>query len=309
MQSNQLFNVVFHYEGEFVRLIDGVMIYRGGVSSLVTNIHIDKFTMVTLNRMLTGWGFKQGTYRAWTKIVEFDPIFFHISKDDDCYDFAAYACVTEVDGVMYVEHDVGNVSGSVRSPRCVNEIVEMDRFDDEGVEGLGDSEDERATAILDGFEGIDVTIPIRQYVSDEYGKKKVEDDDEYVSDDLESSDPDMLEDEKLPKFEKFRKEHLDKNFKFQWGMEFNSLDEFREAIRDWSVLNGRQIKFPTVPSQASQVPTEFETTQPTNYFGDITDELLSSLPDIGTSQATTAESKHGKKKEGGMCEANENEVR
>src|ERR1051325_1722823 len=26
-------------------------------------------------------------------------------------------------------------------------------------------------------------------------------------------------------------------------MEFNCLDEFREAIREWSVLNGREIKF------------------------------------------------------------------
>ena len=59
---------------------DGVMIYRGGVSTLVANIHIDKFTMATLNTMLTGWGIKQGTYRTWTKIVEFDPNFFRLGK-------------------------------------------------------------------------------------------------------------------------------------------------------------------------------------------------------------------------------------
>jgi hypothetical protein len=71
----------------------------------------------------------------------------------------------------------------------------------------------------------------------------VEDDEEYVSDELDSSDPDILDEEKVPKFVKFKKEHFNKNFKFEWGMKFNCLDEFREAIREWSVLNGREIKF------------------------------------------------------------------
>ncbi|XP_058746238.1 uncharacterized protein LOC131619115 [Vicia villosa] len=71
----------------------------------------------------------------------------------------------------------------------------------------------------------------------------MEDGDEYVTDELDSSDPDLSDEDKGHKFEKFKKEHFNKNFKFEWGMEFNSLDEFREAIREWSVLNGREIKF------------------------------------------------------------------
>ena len=49
--------------------------------------------------------------------------------------------------------------------------------------------------------------------------------------------------EKWRKFEKFKKEKLNKNFKFKWGMEFNSLDDFRKAIREWTILNGREIIF------------------------------------------------------------------
>ncbi|XP_058751092.1 uncharacterized protein LOC131624128 [Vicia villosa] len=71
----------------------------------------------------------------------------------------------------------------------------------------------------------------------------MEDGDEYVTDELDSSDPDLSDEDKGHKFEKLKKEHFNKNFKFEWGMEFNSLDEFREAIREWPVLNGREIKF------------------------------------------------------------------
>ncbi|XP_058783990.1 uncharacterized protein LOC131658743 [Vicia villosa] len=72
--------------------------------------------------------------------------------------------------------------------------------------------------------------------------KKCEED-AYVSDELNSSDPDESCDEDKPKYEKFRKEHLNKDFKFKWGMEFNTLVDFKEAIREWSVLNGREINF------------------------------------------------------------------
>ncbi|XP_058776962.1 uncharacterized protein LOC131651313 [Vicia villosa] len=69
------------------------------------------------------------------------------------------------------------------------------------------------------------------------------DDDEYISEDLLSSDPDNSEDEKGPRFEKFKKEKFNKDFKFKWGMEFNTLDDFREAIREWTILNWREITF------------------------------------------------------------------
>ncbi|XP_050888646.1 uncharacterized protein LOC127093787 [Lathyrus oleraceus] len=73
--------------------------------------------------------------------------------------------------------------------------------------------------------------------------KSMDSDDVYYSDELNSSDPDDSCDEERPKYARFRKEHLNKDFIFKWGMEFNTLDDFRAAIREWSVLNGREISF------------------------------------------------------------------
>lgn len=83
-------------------------------------------------------------------------------NNDDAYDFAAYACATQVDVEMFVEHDVTDIEVTVKSPRCVNEMVELDGCNDEGFEGFNDNGDERTTAIVDGFDGIDVSLPINE---------------------------------------------------------------------------------------------------------------------------------------------------
>ncbi|XP_058783308.1 uncharacterized protein LOC131657984 [Vicia villosa] len=191
-QQVQPFNVVFHHGGEFVRMDDGEIIFRGGLSRTV--------------------------YRQ---------------SDDNAYDLSAYATAMQLDADMR------------RS--CVNDFAGLDVSDEERVKRLNDNGDERTTAIADGFEGIDVTIPIRKSLEIAGllpcpSKRKLEDED-YVSEELDSSDPDKFEDEKGSRFEKFWKEQFNKNFKFKWGMQFNSLDDFREAIREWTILNGMEITF------------------------------------------------------------------
>lgn len=47
------------------------------------------------------WGYKQGSYRIWTKSLEIDENLFQWSNDDD-----AYVCATQVNGDIYLEHDV-----------------------------------------------------------------------------------------------------------------------------------------------------------------------------------------------------------
>lgn len=80
---------------------------------------------------------------------------------------------------------------------------------DEVIEGLDDNEDDRATAPVDGFDGIYVTVSINhgEIVSRLLGspKKKIEND-EYCSDELDSSYPNESGDDEGPKFERFRKE-------------------------------------------------------------------------------------------------------
>ncbi|KAI5447076.1 hypothetical protein KIW84_014792 [Lathyrus oleraceus] len=139
-------------------------------------------------RLVNKWGYKEGSYGLWTKILEIDEDFFQIRKDDDAYNFAAYDCATKVD-------------------------------DDEVVEWFKDNEDNRTTALIDR---IDVNVPIN------YGdivarlldrpKKKIDDGDEYYSDELDNSYLDESDDDEGPKFERFRKEQLSKNYNFKWGM-------------------------------------------------------------------------------------------
>ena len=93
-------------------LNNGVMIYIGGVFTLVSDLHMDQLTMLNIHGLVIGWGYKQGTYRTWTLIHEIDDNYFQIRKDDDCYDFAAHACATQLDREMFVEHDVTDIGAS-----------------------------------------------------------------------------------------------------------------------------------------------------------------------------------------------------
>ncbi|XP_058733542.1 uncharacterized protein LOC131605168 [Vicia villosa] len=154
-------------------------------------------------------------------------------------------------GHLFVEHDLRSLDSEVKEPNCVNEVNEGDELEEEIVEGLDDNEDERVIALHDGFEGdgpkgLGFTVPLNEDVSISklFGRpNKKMDGDEYHSDELNSDDPDDSCDEERPKYERFRKEHLNKDYKFKMVMEFNTLVEFREAIREWSVLNGREITF------------------------------------------------------------------
>lgn len=65
----------------------------------------------------------------------------------------------------------------------------------------------------------------------------------YYSDDLGSSGPDASDNENEPKYPRFNMEELNKNYKFKVGLEFGSLEEFKEAIIEWSIMNERDIKY------------------------------------------------------------------
>lgn len=86
----------------------------------------------------------------------------------------------------------------VRVPKYVNGVTNGEGLDYEVVEELYDNEDDRATTLVDGF---DVTVPINQgeIVAILIGRpnKKTEDD-EYYSDELDSSDSDESGNEEGP---------------------------------------------------------------------------------------------------------------
>ncbi|XP_017416436.1 uncharacterized protein LOC108327219 [Vigna angularis] len=77
--------------------------------------------------------------------------------------------------------------------------------------------------------------------------EEVEDHDineDYNSDELDSN-VNSDEDVRLKKgnFKKYRKDDMNKNFRFELGIEFCSLKEFKNALMEHSVLNGKEVKF------------------------------------------------------------------
>ncbi|KAI5432133.1 hypothetical protein KIW84_036037 [Lathyrus oleraceus] len=116
--------------------------------------------------------------------------FFQITKDDDAYGFAAYACATQFEGDIFVEHDVDDIKLRIRVLKYVNGVTKVEGLDYEMVEGLDDSEDDRVIALVDGF---DVTVPINQWeiVAGLLCRpNKKTKDDEYYNDEMDNSDPD-----------------------------------------------------------------------------------------------------------------------
>jgi hypothetical protein len=116
---------------------------------------------------------------------------------------------------------------------------------DEGMK-FSDSEDERGVGLDDGFmedeqNDNDVQQNMSLILSTIGCNDNDFDDKGYESEELGSSDPDASDDDRGPIYEKFRKEHLNANFKFKFGMEFNSMQDFRDAMREWSALNGQPL--------------------------------------------------------------------
>lgn len=52
------FNVIFHHGGEFVMVNKNDIIYRGGVDTIVSSQHIDKWTMDGIRKLVNMWGYK-----------------------------------------------------------------------------------------------------------------------------------------------------------------------------------------------------------------------------------------------------------
>ncbi|XP_027938704.1 uncharacterized protein LOC114193187 isoform X2 [Vigna unguiculata] len=63
----------------------------------------------------------------------------------------------------------------------------------------------------------------------------------YSTDELDSDVE--CEGELVHKYTTFQSEDMGKDFKFKVGMEFYSLKEFKQAVKEYSILNGKEIMF------------------------------------------------------------------
>jgi len=254
----------------------------------VTDLVLDAWKVGVIRQLVCSWGYQDHEIRVWCKMDRIVNEFVQVDQDSIAIEVAMYAIGEGIDGQIYVEHNVTNMSVKVDMPNFVDlndssgedeDNLMMYSSDDGGAKGLkfDDSEDERATALNNGFAYVEVDAhvsgtnrvdvggkslriktcasksPLKSNTPKKKMKvkmlthkgKRVEDEaEEYHSDELYSSNPDNSDHENGPKYAKFRKEQLNENYEFKLGMEFNSLKEFKDAIIEWNVLNGHEIKMP-----------------------------------------------------------------
>ncbi|XP_014506455.1 uncharacterized protein LOC106766223 [Vigna radiata var. radiata] len=80
------------------------------------------------------------------------------------------------------------------------------------------------------------------FINEEVGQHEINGD--YDTDDLSSnvdSDEDVRENKRH--FPKYKAEDMTRGFNFRLGMEFKSLKDFKSALQEHSVLNGKEVKF------------------------------------------------------------------
>jgi len=272
--------VAFHHGGLFVR--DWLICYKGGEESVVDidvdkwcYFELEGYADDLHKK------YKYGKrYRLWWKVEE-EVDFKIVRLDEDAEVMKEYAGKKKCKLDIFIEHDVvEGDSGLVNLPKYIEEsepvknrsckgkekVVESEGFEDEEVDAGGyssdedgdvrgdkfdDSEEDRALGLEDGFgladsnnlmiEGPSTTHPDTRNENEEL-LDGVEIDVDYESDSLGSSDPDNSDEEKGPRYEKFRMEQRNKTFKFKVGMEFKSLAEFKEALTEWTVINGWEFK-------------------------------------------------------------------
>jgi hypothetical protein len=200
--------------------------YRGGVQTIVNGQKMDEWNHKShVMNIVKGWGYAENRFTLWSRFTNYDGGYFQLKIDDHFSEVAMQIC-GGYGAAIYVDHSAAD-DGS-----------ECDSDDAEGVK-FNDSEDERAMGLDDGF-GVDTNDEPRnetnmRIVLSSIGVSESEskfEDDEYESEELGSSDPDASDEERGVRYEKFRKDQTGKKYKFKFGMEFNSLPEFRDAIRD-----------------------------------------------------------------------------
>jgi len=111
-----------------------------------------------------------------------------------------------------------------------------DGFEEELVEFVGEGTSGARKLNVDTSNGVDDGNAYEDNNSDE---------NDYVSEELDNASDSGGDGcvEVRSRYPKFRIEDLTKTFKFTVGMEFSSLKQFKNAILEHNVLNGKEVKF------------------------------------------------------------------
>lgn len=119
-QDSEHFSVTLHHEREFVRVNRDEIIYRGGVDSIVTGIHVANSTMDNNGKLVSRLGYKDGSFMLWTKFLEIQEGYILLRKYDEYANYASYFSSINNNGDLFVEHYMGNMDPGDNKPNCVN---------------------------------------------------------------------------------------------------------------------------------------------------------------------------------------------
>ncbi|XP_058733667.1 uncharacterized protein LOC131605311 [Vicia villosa] len=250
------FSVIFHHGGNFVH--ENHTFYTGGSETIVVGQDSDKWSFFEAVGLVKDKGYDG--FRLWRKIPQMDEGFTHVVDDAQVGDIANHCMSCKVDGHIWVEHGVQDIRTKMFNPdiEMFNDCSENENTDDDYII-FDDSEEERACEVEDEhFKRVEVEIYVsgnrvevngksltrpdtniskkKRRNANNFGKTEVD----YDSEELDSSDPNESEKEdERPSNQSMSNSEVS----FKLGMEFKPLAKFKDAIREWSVLNGREITF------------------------------------------------------------------
>ncbi|KAI5438540.1 hypothetical protein KIW84_024322 [Lathyrus oleraceus] len=136
-------------------------------------------------------------------------------NDIDAHEVYKYSVEANYVVHIYVEHNVKGFNG-VNFEEDIVDDVENNVEEDE-VKDVGNNVEEYEVT------NVGNNVEEHEHKGSSSGVDN-EMDTNYASDELGGSDPDASDEEKEPKYPRFKMEELDKNYKFKGGLEFGSLD-------------------------------------------------------------------------------------
>jgi hypothetical protein len=84
-RNDETFNVFFHHGGEFLKE-NNSLIYRGGVQTVVSGEKLDNWCNKShVLGIVMGWGYKENSFKLWSRFRNFDDGCFFKFRDFDDY--------------------------------------------------------------------------------------------------------------------------------------------------------------------------------------------------------------------------------
>jgi hypothetical protein len=119
----------------------------------VSGIEGNNWGVCDIQNTVASWGYEKNTFRVWGQIEQVSEEFVQINEDHNADEISGYSIGNKVDGHIYVEHNMLDITVKADVPSFLDldagydEEVEMFESDDDGVKVVRfiDSEDERTT--------------------------------------------------------------------------------------------------------------------------------------------------------------------